>query len=424
MRIRRLQRLSVILLIAIGTVFILDRSTLALANHNVSADLRLSPVQMGMLLSAFSWAYAFSQLPVGALLDFIGGRIVLGIGIIVWACAQAFTGSVSSLSEFVTARVLLGLGEAPIYPAGAKIIAEWFNKRERGAPTGLFLASTTIGPVLAPPIITALLFTLGWRKMYLALGILGITLSLAWFFFAPSRADLVCNAADRAYFEDESLHHASTFSFTQFRALLAQRSTWGLILGFVGIIYMVWLYLTWLPFYLEHERHFSIKRVGWMLSIPYIFGTIGNVFSGYLADGLLKHGFSVINSRKYPICIGLLGGAAFTVPMAYTSHTTVAIVYLCCVMFFLYIASAGAWALVNVVAPRSKIATIGSLQNFAGYFGGSFAPVITGILLENTQSFKAAFMLSAIIAIASALFYFLLVKEPIVDAGPAVRSTI
>lgn len=409
---------------AIGIVFILDRSTLALANHNVSTDLHLSPIQMGMLLAAFSWAYALSQLPVGALLDFIGGRIVLGAGITLWACAQAFTGLVGSLSEFVTARLLLGLAEAPLFPAGAKIIAEWFTKRERGAPTGLFLASTTIGPVLAPPIITALLFTLGWRRMYAALGLLGVILSLAWFFFAPNRADLVSSASDGAYFEEEVLDRDPLLSLAGFKAILKQRSTWGLIIGFVGIIYMVWLYLTWLPFYLEHERHFSIKRVGWMLSLPYIFGTVGNVLSGYLADGLLKHGFGAINSRKYPICIGLLGSAAFTVPMAYTPDARVAIVYLCCVMFFLYIASAGAWALLNVVAPRSRIATIGSLQNFAGYFGGSFAPVITGFLLQNTQSFRAAFVTSAIVAIVSALFYFVLVKEPIVDATPAFRSTI
>jgi sugar phosphate permease len=409
---------------AIGIVFILDRSTLALANHNVSTDLRLSPIQMGMLLSAFSWAYAFSQLPMGVLVDFTGGRVVLGAGAVIWACTQALTGSVSSLSQFVTARVLLGLGEAPIYPAGAKIIATWFNKRERGAPTGLFLASTTIGPVLAPPIITALLVTLGWRKMYVALGILGIIISFTWFLFAPRRTDLNLGATDDAYFEEDALRHNPAFGFGRFGTLFAQRSTWGLILGFVGIIYMVWLYLTWLPFYLEQERHFSIRRVGWMLSLPYIFGTVGNVLSGYLADGLLKRGFSAINSRKYPICIGLLGSAAFTVPMAYTPDARVAIFYLCCVMFFLYIASAGAWALLSVVAPRSMIATVGSLQNFAGYFGGSFAPVITGFLLENTQSFKAAFVTSAIIAIASAFFYFVLVREPIVDTIPSVGATI
>src|SRR5262245_37267902 len=118
-RIRRRQWLSVGLLMAVGVVFILDRSTLAIANHNVSADLHLTPTQMGLLLSSFSLAYAFAQLPLGILLDRIGGRFVLGAGILVWAGTQILTGFAGSLSQFLAARVVLGVGEGPIFPAGA-----------------------------------------------------------------------------------------------------------------------------------------------------------------------------------------------------------------------------------------------------------------------------------------------------------------
>jgi sugar phosphate permease len=414
-RVRRFQWISVVLLMAVGIVFILDRSTLAIANQNVSSDLRLSPTQMGLLLSAFSWAYAFSQLPLGMLLDRIGARIVLGAGILLWAAAQAFTGLINSLPQFLAARVCLGVGEAPIFPSGAKVIADWFNKSERGGPTGIFLASTTIGPVIAPPIITALMLSLGWRDMYIALGVFGLALSAIWYLVARDHRDVILAAEDAAYFEEDGAAAGQKLSFADLGGLLGQRSTWGIICGFVGVIYMIWLYLTWLPVYLEHERHFSIKSVGWILSIPYIFGTLGSISSGYLADHLLKRGLTAINSRKYPICVGLLGAAAFTIPVAYTPDAIVAVGYLCVVMFFLYIASAGAWALVNVVAPRSRIATLGALQNFGGYFGGSFAPIITGWLLQDTHSFKSALMMSSAVAFAAALLYFILVRKPIED---------
>jgi sugar phosphate permease len=412
LRVRRRQWLSVGLLTAVGTMFLVDRSTLAIANHNVSSDLHLSPTQMGLLLSSFSLAYAFSQLPLGILLDRVGARVVLGVGILIWAVTQVFTGFVASLSQFLSARILLGLGEASTFPAGARMIADWFNKRERGVPTGLFLASTTIGPVLAPPIITALMLSLGWRNMYIALGAFGLLLSVIWFVGARNHKNVAFTAEELAYF-DQPEATDSKFDFAHLGVLLSQRSVLGLILGFVGVIYTIWLYLTWLPVYLEHERHFSIASVGWVLAIPYVFGTLGSLSCGYLADHLFNRGVSAVNSRKYPICIGLLGSAGFTIPVAYTPDAHMAVIYLCGVMFFLYLASTGAWALVNVVTPRHTVATVGAMQNFGGYFGGSFAPVITGWLLENTQSFKTALLMSALVAVTAALLYFALVRKPI-----------
>jgi MFS family permease len=411
--VRRYQWTSLFLVMIVGTVFILDRSTLAIANHNVSDDLHLSPTQMGLLLSVFSWAYAFSQLPVGMLLDRIGSRIVLGVGILFWSVAQIFTGFVLSFGQFIFARVVLGVGEAPIYPAGAKVVADWFHKRERGGPTGIFLSSTTIGPVIAPPIITALMLTLGWRYMFIAMGVFGTVLSIAWYAIARNHKDVLLTATESEYFEEEDIAIEQKVSLAGVRGLLSQSTTWGIILGFVGIIYMIWLYLTWLPAYLEHEYHFSIARVGWILSIPYIFGTLGNISSGYLADALLARGMSAINSRKYPICIGLLGASLFTVNTAYTPGPILAVISLCIVMFFLYLASTGAWALVSIVTPRRKIATVGALQNCGGYFGGSFAPLVTGILLEHTHSFKSALTMSSVVAFVAAVLYLALVKRPI-----------
>ena len=129
----------------------------------MSHELGLSASQMGLLLSAFSFSYAFSQLPIGALLDRFGARLMLGLGMFVWSVAQLFGGFVQSLQQFLFARISLGIGEAPQFPAGAKVVSEWFALRERGRPTGIFMTSSTIGPALAPPILTVLLLAFGWR---------------------------------------------------------------------------------------------------------------------------------------------------------------------------------------------------------------------------------------------------------------------
>src|SRR5687768_12876648 len=120
-KLKRIQTVALTLLVISGLVNYLDRSTLSIANQSIRAEMGLTATQMGLLLSAFSLAYAFSQLPIGAMLDRFGARLVLGLGMFFWSVAQMAGGFVTSLQQFVVARVVLGIGEAPQFPAGAKV---------------------------------------------------------------------------------------------------------------------------------------------------------------------------------------------------------------------------------------------------------------------------------------------------------------
>jgi sugar phosphate permease len=413
-RLKRIQVVAVVFLTVAGIVNYLDRSTLSIANHLVSQELHLSASQMGLLLSAFSLSYAFAQLPVGALLDRFGSRVMLGLGMLIWSIAQVAGGFIQTLNHFLAARVVLGVAEAPLFPAGAKVVNEWFAVRERGRPTGTFISSSTIAPMIAPPLLTVLMLAFGWRAMFIIMGVLGILVAIGWYVVYRNRDEVALTDTETAHL-DEGMQKVADrpkgLSFAEWGALFKLRNTWGMIFGFMGVIYMVWLYLTWLPGYLENERHLSIAHTGWLVSIPYIFGTIGMLSSGVIADYLLKRGMAPIRSRKWPLCIGLIGAAAFTVPAAYTPSTTLAIVYVSCAMFFVNMSSGTAWALVSVAAPRHLVASLGSMQNFGGYLGGSFAPVITGIVVDQTHSFVNALLISAGVAFAAAFVYLFVVKE-------------
>ncbi|MFL9931900.1 MFS transporter [Paraburkholderia sp. RL18-103-BIB-C] len=422
-RLKRIQVVAVVFLTVAGIVNYLDRSTLSIANHLVSQELHLSASQMGLLLSAFSLSYAFAQLPVGALLDRFGSRVMLGLGMLLWSLAQVAGGFIQTLNHFLAARVVLGVAEAPLFPAGAKVVNEWFAERERGRPTGTFISSSTIAPMIAPPLLTVLMLGFGWRAMFIIMGVLGVLVAIGWYVVYRNRDEVALTDTETAHL-DEGMQKVADrpkgLSFAEWGALFKLRNTWGMIFGFMGVIYMVWLYLTWLPGYLENERHLSIAHTGWLVSIPYIFGTIGMLSSGLIADYLLKRGMAPIRSRKWPLCIGLIGAAAFTVPAAYTPSTTLAIVYVSCAMFFVNMSSGTAWALVSVAAPRHLVASLGSMQNFGGYLGGSFAPVITGIVVDQTHSFVNALLISAGVAFAAAFVYLFVVKEvapaPLPDA--------
>ncbi|EKT4543492.1 MFS transporter [Pseudomonas sp.] len=422
-RLSRIQTTAISLLLIAGVVNYLDRSTLSIANHSVSQDLGLSASEMGLLLSAFSFAYAFSQLPVGILLDKLGARVMLGLGMFVWSTAQFCGGLVTNLTQFVIARIALGVGEAPNFPAGMKVVSEWFGTHERGRPTGIFIASTTIGPALAPPILTALLITFGWREMFMIMGAFGIAVSIGWYIIYRDRKSVDLTHEELEYLDDKrpGMIGEQKLTMAEWRRLFLSSTTWGMIVGNAGIIYMLWLYLTWLPAYLERERHLSLADTGWLVSIPYLVGTLGMVLSGFIADALLARGASPINSRKWPICIGLLGGAAFTVPAAFTPNLVLAMTYLSLAMFFVQMACGASWALVTVIVPRHQSASLASIQNFGGYFGGSFAPFITGVVVDRTHSFVTAFLISAGIALIAAAVYALVVRKR-VDSSDNERT--
>jgi len=176
-RLRRIQRSSVALLVLGCAVNYVDRSTLAIANPLIRHDLGLSIADMGLLLSAFLWAYAAFQLPAGALVDRLGPRKLLGLGIFIWSIAQAGGGLVGSFWQFVIARVFLGLGESPQFSGLVRVVRDWFNVRERGLPTGIGLCGSKLGPAIAPPLLTVLMLAFGWRWMFIIMGGVGVAVS-------------------------------------------------------------------------------------------------------------------------------------------------------------------------------------------------------------------------------------------------------
>jgi MFS family permease len=419
-RIRRIQWIAVAFLTAAGIVNYLDRSTLSIANHDISGELGLSGTQMGLLLSAFSWAYTFSQLPVGAMLDRFGARIMLGAGMFFWSLAQLAGGLAQSLGQLIGTRAVLGVGEAPQFPAGAKVISEWFPMRERGVPTGIFVASACIGPAIAPPILTAIMLAFGWRPMFVLMGVLGLIVAIGWYLIYRNRGETALTETERSFLDDGRPAQAKPQqSFAEWAGLFGNLTTWGMVVGFMGVVYMVWLYLTWLPGYLEHERHLSIARTGWVVVIPYLFGALGMLCSGKVADVLLARGVGAIASRKWPMAAGLVGGAVFTLPAAYTPSLTLAVVYISLAMFCINYASSTAWMLVTAAAPSRQVASLGSIQNFGGYFAGSFAPIVTGFVLDRTGSFVNALLISAAVAAVAAVALVVLVRNPIEDRATA-----
>ena len=412
--IKSYKTLTIFFLFMIGVVNYLDRSALSIANTTIQKDLAISPMQMGVMLSAFSIAYAFSQLPLGALIDKLGSKLALGGSLVVWSVAQAAFGLFSSYGHLVGLRVLLGIGEAPVFPSAAKALSEWFDTQERGTATGWVWSSTCIGPCLAPPLLTVFMVHLGWRGMFILTGILGLLLAVCWFKFYKSKAQYM---AETGRAEPVPVQQAKAPK-VRWTSLFKDRNTWGAFLGFMGVIYMIWLNLTWLPGYFEREHGLDLYRTAWVVSLAYLFGALGTIVAGKCCDRLVARGMRVLASRKLMVILGLLGGALFTLIVAFTTNVVACVVLLCLTMFFINISSATAWMIVNTIVPSERVASFGSIQNFGGYLAGSIAPILTGFSVQQSGSFSSAFVISAVVAACSAFAYFALLKEP---AAPVMR---
>lgn len=415
-RIIRSQRTALSILILSGIVNYLDRATLSVANPLIREDLGLNVAQMGILLSAFLWAYAFSQLPAGALVDRVGPRWLLGIGLMIWSGAQMAAGTVSSITQFAIARVFLGVGESPQFTSGVRVVRDWFNVKERALGVGMVNTSPFIGQAIAPPLLTAMMLGFGWRWMFIVMGLAGMAVAVIWVIWFREPRHLPLDAAERAYLtEGDPPAAAEPITFAQWRYLFAFRSTWGLILGCFGLGYCTWLYGTWLPGYLEIQRHMSIRATGYVASIPFALAVLGAIGGGLLADRLVRRGVSPVNSRKVPLVAGLVGVAVFTIGAAEVSSNTMAVACVTLAMVCGAMCSGLYWALASAIAPSNCTASAGSLANFGSYIGGAITPAVTGVIVQVTGSFTPALLLGGAIALVSALSYLVLIKNESMD---------
>jgi sugar phosphate permease len=413
--IRRAQHVALVLLMVSGVVNYMDRGTLAVANPMIRAELGLSLGQMGLLLSAFLWIYAVCQLPIGGLVDRIGSRRLLGIGLVVWSLAQMAGGLASSFGFFIVARAVLGIGEAPQFPSAARVVSNWFPLRSRGTPTGIYNAASPLGSALAPLCLSFVVVSFNWRWAFIATGMLGLVVAVIWFalYRDPDKSQMT--EAERRYLDEGSQSAGevpSKLTFAEWRGLFSYATTWGMLIGFFGSVYLNWVYLTWLPGYLTIERHMSLIHTGFAASVPFLCGIVGSLVAGWFSDLITRGSRSPVASRRNAVVVSMLGMMVFTIPAALVESNAIAVACISVVVFLGNAAAASSWALATAAAPPSRIASLAAIQNFGGFLGGALAPIATGFIAQ-ASSFVPALLTAAGIAGAGAMAYLLLVRKPI-----------
>jgi ACS family D-galactonate transporter-like MFS transporter len=390
-----------------------DRVNLSVSHEALNTTFGISAVTFGYLSGAYNWTYAVCQPPVGVLLDRLGIRRVGRASTLLWSVASFAAALTPSIKGFFAARFLLGIGEAPTFPANAKAIGQWFPANERSFPTSIFDSAAKFASGIGVPLLGVLLLKVGWRWSFAATGIISFFYFLLfWKIYRDPAEDTQLSESERAYIvepTDAPLEEKSDPLPLPY--LLGRRKVLGLALGFGSYNYVFYLLLTWLPSYLYSALHIDLLHSFLFTGVPWLFATAAAlIIGGWLVDELIRRGWNANRVRKTTLIVGTACGLGIL--GAAHAHTPArALIWISISIGGLSAASPVGWTIPSLIVPRSSVGSVGGIINFSNQLSGIAAPIVTGYLVAAHQSFAWAFGVSAIyLLIGIAGYIFLLGK--------------
>jgi ACS family hexuronate transporter-like MFS transporter len=331
--------------------------------------------------------------------------------------------SVFGLSVF---RFMLGLGEGGGFPGSAKAVSEWFPAKERSFAFGIFNTGSSVGAVLAPPLIAAVVLWLNWRWVFFITGLLGFAWAAIWLYLyqAPARHRFI-TSEERSYLA-ESLPPAPPIGAPRSRwlDLFRYREIWGLV-GAKFLSDSAWyFFIFWLPKYLGDIRGLNIREIGYYAWIPYAFAGAGSFIGGWLSSYLIRRHFSVDASRK--IALGIAAGMMPASLFIMASPLSLAIIFFGMAMFGHQFWSTIVQTLAADMFPSRMVGSVAGLLGAAGSFGAMFFSLLVGRLLGETQSYQNVFIIAGLLHPASFLIILLVVRriQPVIRSEQEYLATI
>jgi len=413
--VRNMRYLILGWLLLAGLLNYLDRSSISIAAPFMMEELGLTNTDIGLMGAVFSWTYAFCQLPAGYLIDKVGPRRMYFVAMGMWSAATALMAFGHTMAHFLTFRVLLGIGESPNSPNSSKIATQWFPREERGQAAGIWDSGSKWGSAIAPPLLTLLTLTFGWRSMFLIIGAAGVLLAVAfWAFYrAPEDSKHLSDDEYRHILagRDDATEESVKIPWLRF---FTYPQTWGLMLGFFSTIWIWNIFLTFLPLFLQNTLGVSIASTGWVAAVPYLAAALGAIFAGRVTVVLARrYKLSSMLSKKVILVGGCVALGVLLCIVPFVHNLALALLVLSLALAIVAAAQAQSWAISSDIVPDSHAARFGGIMNFGGYFGGALAPIVTGVVVDATGSYTPSFLVAGVIAVLGGVCYGLLVRKPI-----------
>jgi MFS family permease len=383
-----------------------DRVNMSVAGKPIADELGLSPVALGYLFSSFLWAYVLMMLPGGRLIDRFGPHNIAAIATAVWSVAQMLTGAAVNFATMLMTRLGLGIGEAPFAPVTYRSVGLWGPITERGTAIAAISAGSSLGAAVGAPLVAWVISVSSWRWSFVVTGSIGLVWVVIWrslvstpektaWIPEPERTRILAERGGGL----ETPDHGGV----GYLGLARTPAMWGLFISQGCMVYTVYLYLSWLPNYLQTQRHMSVMGSGIYTALPFLIASAVNIIANWIGDKALSVEAVHAGKRRYLVAICLIMTASGLL-IPYVESVTAMIVLVTVAVSFANVGPATNGALTNDLL-RSP-ADAGRALAFLVLGGNTFglcAPIVTGYLVAATGSFNSAFIAAGVIALVGAV---------------------
>jgi MFS family permease len=418
-----------ILMFFLATINYVDRVVLSVSATPIAQEFGITPVQMGYLFSSFLWLYVLCLVPMGVIVDKFGTRAVNAAGIGIWSIATGLTAFASGLGMLIGTRILMGVGESTTYPAAGRVIREWIPMKERALFATIFNSGAYFGPAVGGLVLTWLVSAAGWRSAFFVCAVLGFVWLAAWliWFRLPEQAswlskeerDLILRERD-----GRSAPVAAGAPSIGLVRLLSSSSMLGLMLTQGCAVYTQYLFLTWLPNYLQAERGMSMLKSGALMALPFIGAVILTMLVGRLSDSLLTEESIRTGGRRRMAALSMLFGSVILLT------PLVGNVYVILLLIMIALSGVASTVAMNIALVSDLLRSSADagratgLLILGGNIFGILAPIVTGYVIQATGSFDYAFIVAGSLLVVGALAVFLLARKPIGSADPSATLSV
>jgi ACS family glucarate transporter-like MFS transporter len=366
---------------------------------------------MGLMGSAFYIPYIIMMFPVGYILNRWGSKKLLGGALILWGLATTATAFAYNVATFLATRIAMGIFEAPAYPTAARTVGVWVPNSERALSVGLFNSCARLGTALAPPVVAWLIINYGWQSAFVCTGLLAVIVGIIWFlvYHEPedhpkvSASELAWIYQDKVL--DDSGNVKKTKPVSMFR-LLTYTKLFQASFAYACYLYVWQTFATWMPAFFTNARGFTLSEMGVAAMYPYLFGVIGEITGGAIADRLYRGGISQTLLRRAGLAFCLFGSAIFLFITIQVVQPFWIVFFMCCYAGINGLgAGAGVQAIPIDLAPTGQEGGFAAFYAFIGGLGSFFAPMIMGFIIDSRFGYDGGFVVTAIVACVGAFLF-------------------
>jgi ACS family hexuronate transporter-like MFS transporter len=379
------------LLFFAATINYLDRQVIATLKGDLQRAGIWDEIGYSWVVFTFQAAYALGLLIAGRVMDHLGTRKGFSLSVLFWSVAAMAHALASSVMGFAAARFALGLGEAGNFPASIKTTAEWFPKKERALATGIFNAGTNVGILVAAAIVPPITLNYGWRWAFIVTGLVGFVWLVLWLaLYRRPEEHPRLSKAELAYIQSDPAEPTTRIPW---KRLLPHRQTWAFAIGKFMTDPIWWIYLFWLPDFLNKNYKIDLKNIGIPLIIVYLIADVGSVAGGWLSSSMIKRGVSVNRARKTAMLICAIA----VVPVVFAAKASN--VWIAVLLVGLAAAAHQGWSAnlfttTSDMFPRRAVGSVVGIGGMAGAVGGMLISYVVGSILQLSGSYVPIFIIA------------------------------